>query len=56
MGIYATVLFVLGLAGRLSELADASIDRVGLDLEEEHLPKRVRSARSKGSRSGGDGT
>jgi transcriptional regulator with XRE-family HTH domain len=56
MGIYATVLFVLGLAERLSELADASIDRIGLDLEEEHLPKRVRSPRSKGSRSGGDGT
>ena len=47
MGIYATVLFVLGLAERLSELADASVDRIGLDLEVEHLPKRIRSSRSK---------
>jgi hypothetical protein len=53
MGIYATVLFVLGLAERLSELADASVDRIGLDLEEEHLPKRIRSSRTQG---GGDGT
>jgi hypothetical protein len=55
MGIYATVLFVLGLAERLSELADASIDRVGLDLAEEDLPKRIRSSRNDGRR-GGDGT
>src|SRR5580704_899659 len=53
MGIYATVLFVLGLAGRLSDLADASVDRMGLDLEEERLPRRVRSPRTQG---GGDGT
>ena len=42
MGIYATVLFVLGLSEGLSHLADASSDRVGLDLEEERLPARVR--------------
>jgi transcriptional regulator with XRE-family HTH domain len=56
MGIYATVLFVLGLADGLSQLADASIDRIGLDLEEEHLPQRIRSSRSKGGRGGGNGT
>ncbi len=43
MGIYATVLFVLGMAERLGEVADASTDRVGLDIAEERLPKRVRS-------------
>ena len=43
MGIYATVLFVLGMAERLGDVADASTDRVGLDIAEERLPKRVRS-------------
>jgi len=43
MGIYATVLFVLGMAEKLGEIADVSTDRVGLDIEEERLPKRVRS-------------
>lgn len=42
MGIYAVVLFVLGLTPRLSELADARSDAVGLQLEEEQLPKRIR--------------
>ncbi len=45
MGIYATVLFVLRLANRLSELADASVDEIGLDLEAERLPQRIRSSR-----------
>jgi len=43
MGIYATVLFVLGLAERIADLADAKSDSVGLQLEEEHLPQRIRS-------------
>jgi transcriptional regulator with XRE-family HTH domain len=43
MGAYATVLFVLGMIERLSDLADARFDRAGLALEEEHLPKRIRS-------------
>lgn len=42
MGNYAAVLFALGLIERLSELADARSDSVGLALEDEHLPKRVR--------------
>jgi transcriptional regulator with XRE-family HTH domain len=41
-GTYATVLFVLGMVGRLSELADVRQDAVGLELEEENLPKRIR--------------
>jgi transcriptional regulator with XRE-family HTH domain len=43
MGSYATVLFVLGLTGVLSDLADAIKDSVGLALEEERLPKRIRT-------------
>ena len=42
LGIYATVLFVLGMLDRLSEIADVTHDRVGLDIEEEALPQRVR--------------
>jgi DNA-binding XRE family transcriptional regulator len=42
LGIYATVMFVLGLAPRLADLADTRADEVGLQLEEERLPKRVR--------------
>jgi len=58
MGIYATVLFVLGMSDRLSELADVSVDRIGLDLEEERLPQRVRASHgshSKSSKGTGDG-
>lgn len=42
MGIYATVLFVLGLAERLGDLADRGADAVGAALEDEQLPRRVR--------------
>ncbi len=42
IGSYATVLFVLGMTERLAELAEAKHDAVGLQLEEEHLPKRIR--------------
>jgi len=41
LGIYATVLFVLGMADRLTDLADPSTDPVGQSLEEERLPKRI---------------
>jgi transcriptional regulator with XRE-family HTH domain len=42
MGIYARVLFVLGMAERLAELADVTSDALGLELEEERLPQRIR--------------
>ena len=45
MGSYATVLFVLGMADRLADLVDSKNDPVGLQLEEENLPKRIRGAR-----------
>jgi len=45
MGTYATVLFVLGMAERLADLADPKNDAVGMALEEEHLPQRIRRAR-----------
>ncbi len=45
IGIFATVLFVLGMADRLTDIADASHDRLGIDLESENLPKRISSSR-----------
>jgi DNA-binding XRE family transcriptional regulator len=52
LGIYATVLFILGMASRLEELVDSRNDALGLQLEEERLPKRVGSPRNseKGAR------
>ena len=45
IGIFASVLFVLGMTDRLADIADASHDRTGLDLESENLPKRISSPR-----------
>ncbi len=42
LGTYATVLFVLGLTDRIGDLADVRHDKLGLNLEEEHLPQRIR--------------
>lgn len=50
IGIYATVLFVLGRIDRLAELADPAQDTVGLQLEEERLPQRIRGPRAPRSR------
>ena len=47
MGIYATVLFVLGLTERLGDLADVKHDAAGLQMEEERLPQRIRSPRGR---------
>lgn len=44
IGIYATVLFVLGMADRLANLADISVDEVGQSLDELRLPTRVRES------------
>jgi transcriptional regulator with XRE-family HTH domain len=45
LGNYATVLFSLGMVERLADLADVRHDRLGLELEEEHLPQRIRLSR-----------
>ena len=49
MGVYATVLFILGIKGRMADLADFKSDAIVLDLEEAALPKRVRSRKSSSS-------
>ena len=45
LGIYATVLWVLGLSDRLTDVAATSTDVVGLSLQDERLPQRVRPPR-----------
>ncbi|HEY3742599.1 MAG TPA: hypothetical protein VGL53_22270 [Bryobacteraceae bacterium] len=42
LGNFASVLFALGMIERLADLADIRNDSLGLELEEEHLPQRVR--------------
>ena len=45
VGSYAMVLFSLGMIERLSDIADPRHDVVGRELEEEHLPQRIRLPR-----------
>ncbi len=45
LGTVATILFALGLNDRVMQLAAPSADEVGLALEEERLPERVRLPR-----------
>ena len=52
LGIYAAVLFVLGLVEGLGKLADPATDAVGRSIEERGLPKRVRLPRSAGTAAG----
>jgi DNA-binding XRE family transcriptional regulator len=47
MASYATILYVLGLGDRLGDVAAAKNDPVGLQLEEENLPKRIHRAGTK---------
>ena len=45
LGAYAKILFVLGMIERLIELADPAFDKLGLGLEADNLPKRIRISR-----------
>ena len=45
LGTYATILFSLGMIDRLQEVADPRHDAVGLELEAENLPERIRLSR-----------
>jgi hypothetical protein len=48
-GTYATVLFTLGMSDRFGDVADPRHDTVGRELEEEHLPERIRLPRRRSS-------
>lgn len=45
LGVYATVLFILGLSDRIADLADITNDSLGMQLDEARLPQRVRSSK-----------
>jgi len=49
MGIYATVLAILGLVDDLGEVADRRNDTLGLDIEEDRLPQKIMPSRRKGT-------
>ena len=44
-GVYASMLFVLGMIDRLADVASVQHHEVGIALEEEQLPKRIRLKR-----------
>ena len=43
MGAYLSVLAILGLGTHLGQVADRTNDTLGLNLDEDRLPKRIRS-------------
>ena len=45
IGIYATVLAILGLADRFGQAADRRDDSLGLDIDEDRLPRKVQPRR-----------
>lgn len=47
MGIYAKVIFILGLEDHLADMADIRNDRVGLMLASQALPKQARFKKRK---------
>ena len=47
LGSFVSVLFSLGMIDRLKEIADASHDHVGRQLEEEQLPQRIHTKKTK---------
>ncbi|WP_281301221.1 MULTISPECIES: hypothetical protein [unclassified Iodidimonas] len=54
LGMYATVLFVLGMTDRLSDLVDPKHDAIGLSLEDELLPQRIRKPKKPSNTKEGD--
>ena len=47
MGVYAKVLFILGLDDNLSSIADIRNDKVGIMIESSSLPKTARTKKNK---------
>lgn len=47
LGVYAAVLFNLGMNERLADIADVLHDRAGLNLEGQYLPKRIVASRTR---------
>jgi transcriptional regulator with XRE-family HTH domain len=53
VGTYATILFVLGMIEQVSNLADPGQDKLGRQLDDDRLPKRIRLPRPKPASSEG---
>ena len=51
MGVYATVLSLLGLIEGLGNVADRGADTLGLDIDEDRLPKKIQPRSRKKGRS-----
>ena len=51
MGVYATVLSILGLIKGLGSVADRGTDTLGLDIDEDRLPKKIQPRSRKKGRS-----
>ena len=47
MGVYATVLALLGLIDGLGNVADRGTDTLGLDIDEDRLPKKIQPRNNK---------
>ncbi|MBS0654890.1 MAG: helix-turn-helix domain-containing protein [Verrucomicrobia bacterium] len=47
VGAYVRVMFIMGMVQRFAELADMKFDQIGLELESEKLPKRIRIGKGK---------
>lgn len=54
MGTWANVLFVLGMTDRLADLAAPATDALGIELETERLPERVRLPSTRRRRATGE--
>ena len=50
IGIYTTVLAILGLAEGLGQVANRINDALGLDLDEDRLPKKIMPPRRRSKR------
>lgn len=47
IGVYAKVIFILGLEDNLTDVADIKNDKVGMMIESRDLPKSVRQKKNK---------
>jgi transcriptional regulator with XRE-family HTH domain len=50
LGVYASVLYVLGMSERIADIADATHDSIGLEVNRQHLPQRIHVSKPKGTR------
>lgn len=55
LGNYASVLFALGMVERLANLADPREDRVGIEIDEDRLPRRIRLSKKKSAKDKDEG-